>query len=168
MKKVLIALLALALVGGSHNAQATTTTTTLPGKSVKKSAEFTATLSTAGASATPLFDVATETNNAYMVDISVIARGTAGTDQGKGKAIKCYVGAQNIAGTTTVGSLICQTATGGLTATGLAVTTDGTNIQITAAGAASQSIAWVAKVKVITSAEANVTTTTTSTSTTTT
>ena len=134
-----------------------------------KSSKFTATLTTTDATVTSLFEVQTDKNAVYEVKFSNVARGIAGTDQGKGKAQECYVGAQNISGTLTVGSLICQTASGSLTTATLAVAVDGTKINITAAGGAANATAWIANVEVIKNAEANiVTTSTTTTSTTTT
>lgn len=153
MKRFLAAALAFLMIGAAGVAQAQGV------YGSKKSPDFTATLTTNGSSATTFFDVGTETNATYFVDIDYNARGIAGSDGGKAKTQKCYVGAQNISGTLTAGTLICQTASGALTATGLAVTTSGTNLRITAAGAASQAIAWIAKVKVLKNEETNITTT---------
>jgi hypothetical protein len=162
MKKVLAAFAALLLtaaltVGGGASAYAA--------QSIKKG-PFTASVRTDDNTATTLVEVLTDSNNVYSVELDSTARGIAGTDQGKGKYQKCILGAQNIAGTLTVGTLVCQTASGSLTATGLAVTTNGTNIKFTVQGAASQAISWVVKVRLSANSSVNVVTTTTTSTTT--
>lgn len=161
MKKFLIAVLALALVGGLKTGSVEAATL----RTAQKGASYFETLTTSDNTATDIFNLKTESNKVYHVDITVLARGQAGTDQGKGKDQECFVEFQNLAGTVTAGTATCQTATGALTIGAVAAAVTSTTARITVAGASSQTIGWVAQVKVLVNDAPNVTTTTSTTST---
>lgn len=155
--------LAAALIMGGLKTGSIAQAATL--RTVQKGAEFFETLQTSNNTATDIFNLATDTNKVYHIDITILARGQAGTDQGKGKSQECYVEFQNLAGTVTNGTIQCQTASGALTIGSVAATETGTTARITVVGANTQTIGFVAKVKVLANFFPNVTTTTTSTST---